>query len=401
MSASVRVGSAAIALLVLIGAAAGCYSPSISEGTLACAEGGKRCPDGFVCRDDKLCYRSYAGDAPADQPVDAMQMDVPDAAELDVRDAAELDVRDAAQLDTRDAAELDVRDAAQPDVRDAAPETPTGGDAGPDAPGGNGGLGTACTAAAQCASGICVDGVCCNETCAERCMACDVAPSRGTCTQVTSGQPRGARTACAGAGAMCGGACSSASATACTFPGDAVTCRAASCSGATSTARAGCNGAGVCPAATTASCGDFACNATGTACLVTCTSDNQCATAARPYCDAGACVSGRPNGARCQIAGECASSRCVDGYCCNDACGASCQACDVAGHLGTCWPVATGTPYGGRAPCGGTNPCAGYCNNQPSGQCFFPGSATSCPCPLVTGSCDGMGACRTLGTLCL
>ncbi len=128
------------------------------------------------------------------------------------------------------------------------------------------------------------------------------------------------------------------------------------------------------------SCGDFDCNAGGTACLTTCTSDNHCATTARPYCDGGACVSGRVNGARCQTAAECASQRCVDGYCCNDACQAPCQACDVAGHLGACSPVPSGTPYGGRPSCGGVGSCAGFCNNLASGQCFLPGAERSCVC---------------------
>jgi hypothetical protein len=527
-----------VALLVLIGAVAGCYSPSIKNGTLACAEAGKPCPDGFVCHSsDGLCYSSQGNDGPMDGG-DAPKVDVPDAAELDVHDAGSADVRDAPQVD----------------VGEAGTETAPGRDSGSDAPTGNGGLGSACTAGAQCASGVCadgvccqnacsgrceacnlpsalgvctavaagapsptghvpcatdpvascdqdgtcdgnrgcrlmlagtacgpsscsagmgtpaatcdgqgqcrsgtaracapytcntttacftactsntqcqlpntcsngscgpkangsscsqssecasqncVDGVCCNEACTALCKACDVAASLGTCVQVTMGQPHGVRPACAGAGTTCGGACSSASPTACTFPGDAVTCRAASCSVATLTARAGCNGAGSCAAPTTSSCGNFTCNPGGTGCLTACTSDSHCATTARPYCDAGACVSGRPNGARCQAALECASNRCVDGYCCNDACGSSCQACDVAGHLGTCWPVASGTPYGGRPPCGGMGPCAGSCNNQPSGQCFFPGSTTPCTCPIGAGSCDGMGDCRNLGNICL
>ena len=92
--------------------------------------------------------------------------------------------------------------------------------------------------------------------CAEQCKACDVATSRGTCTQVTSGAPHGVRGACAGTNS-CAGACSAASATACTYPGADVTCRGASCAGATLTLRAGCNGAGACPATATMSCGDL------------------------------------------------------------------------------------------------------------------------------------------------
>ena len=263
------------------------------------------------------------------------------------------------------------------------------------------GNGSSCGQASECASQHCVDGVCCNEACTEKCKACDVG-TPGVCTQVPSGQPHGTRGSCAGSG-TCAGRCSAASATACTYPGDETICRSASCSGTMATARAGCNGAGSCPGAVTTSCGQFVCDAAGTACLSACASDNHCATAARPYCDGGVCVSGRSNGARCQTAQECANQRCVDGVCCNDACQLPCQACDVAGHGGTCWPVPGGTPYGGRPPCGGTGTCAGYCNNLPSGQCFFPGSDKNCVCPsgLGSGTCNAMGDCRIVGGLCL
>jgi hypothetical protein len=149
------------------------------------------------------------------------------------------------------------------------------------------------------------------------------------------------------------------------------------------------------------SCGDLACNASRTACLTTCTSDAHCATVARPYCDAGACVAGRSNGAHCQSAGECASGRCVDGYCCNDACMAPCQACDIDGNLGKCSPVSGSTPHGGRPACGGVSTCAGYCDGLESGQCFFPGTDTTCQCDVLSGKCNQSGGCQTLGPLCI
>jgi hypothetical protein len=262
--------------------------------------------------------------------------------------------------------------------------------------------GSSCSQSSECSSQHCVDSVCCDQACTETCKACDSGTSTGTCTQVTSGPPHGLRAPCTGNGA-CGGSCTSASATACMYPKGDVTCRAASCSGNTFTARAGCDGAGSCSTSATMSCGDLVCDTSGTACLAMCTSDHQCATAARPYCDGGACVSVRSNGARCQTAQECASQQCVDGYCCNDACLASCQACDVAGHVGTCSPVPSGTPYGGRASCGGAGSCAGYCNNLSSGQCFFPGSSTSCACPsgVGSGTCNAKGQCQLLVGLCL
>jgi len=425
-------GAAALALAVA--GVTGCYSPNIQDGSLACTDAGQ-CPRGFECR-EKVCYRpkiDARGDAPdaapadkpdataADATSDGGQADKPDAT-ADTPDAPTSDRPDSSSpadahddipavdapdsgptMDARDTGPaVDAPDAGPAtDAHDAAPEIvvrdsgsdPTGGDVSKS-------NGSPCSQPSECASNQCVDGVCCNEACTDRCRACDLATSPGMCTQLTSGQPHGTRSPCPGS-APCAGACTSASATNCSYPGDQTTCGTASCSGKTLTARAGCNGAGACSSPTTSSCGDFVCNAGGTACLAACASDNQCAVAARPYCEGGACVSGRSNGARCQAAQECASQRCVDGVCCNDACTSSCQACDVAGHVGACWPIPTGAPYGGRAACGGTDVCTGYCNGSPSGQCVFPGSETTCPCGLLGGTCNSMGACRTVAGLCI
>jgi hypothetical protein len=45
--------------------------------------------------------------------------------------------------------------------------------------------------------------------------------------------------------------------------------------------------------------------------------------------------------------------------------------------------------------------CAGYCNGLASGQCFFPGAETTCPCGLLGGTCNQAGACQTVAGLCL
>jgi hypothetical protein len=106
-------------------------------------------------------------------------------------------------------------------------------------------------------------------------------------------------------------------------------------------------------------------------------------------------------GTACNAATECASWICVDGFCCNDACTGPCQACDVAGHKGACWPVTGSTPYGGRPGCGGTDSCAGFCNGLVSGQCFYPGAETACHCNLLGGTCNQAGGCQTLPGLCV
>src|SRR5436190_142183 len=94
------------------------------------------------------------------------------------------------------------------------------------------------------------------------------------------------------------------------------------------------------------------------------------------------------NGSSCNADNQCASGACVDGFCCDDACTAPCQACDVDGHHGACWPVTGTTPHGGRPSCAGSGTCAGSCGGLASGQCFYPGSGTSCECKLLPGTCN-------------
>jgi len=117
---------------------------------------------------------------------------------------------------------------------------------------------------------------------------------------------------------------------------------------------------------------------------------------------AGGTGGGAAPGTSCTVGTECASGVCVDQVCCNDACGASCQACDVDGHRGACWPVTGSTSHGGRPGCGGKDVCAGFCNGLQSGQCYFPGSETPCSCRmLLMGSCDQAGACHLVGEICI
>ena len=52
---------------------------------------------------------------------------------------------------------------------------------------------------------------------------------------------------------------------------------------------------------------------------------------------------GMPNGTACTSAAACTSGFCTDGYCCNVICGQLCNACNVAGSLGTCVVAPLGT----------------------------------------------------------
>jgi hypothetical protein len=147
------------------------------------------------------------------------------------------------------------------------------------------GNGSACTANHQCTNGFCVDGYCCNSGCTSQCQACDVLEHWGTCTTVT-GAPHGSRTACASDGTICAGSCDGSSANACSYPGNDIPCRTASCSNGTATRAASCAGTGSCPALQQDSCGVYVCGSN--ACKTGCTSDADCTSGY--LCKAGSCV---------------------------------------------------------------------------------------------------------------
>jgi len=270
--------------------------------------------------------------------------------------------------------------------------------------------GTACALASQCQSGFCVDGFCCGAVCSATCQACSLAKTgsaNGTCGNVTNATDPDNEcagvTTCNGAGACTklaqGAACTLGTECLSTFCVDGFCCSAAcgatcqacslaktgsangtcgnvtnatdpdnECAGVTT-----CNGAGACTklaqgAACTLGteclstfcvdgfCCSAACGATCQACSLaktgaangTCSNvtvntdpDNECATECN---GAGACEA--VAGTACTLASQCQSGFCVDGFCCNTACGATCQACSAAktgGVNGTCANVTVGT----------------------------------------------------------
>lgn len=131
-------------------------------------------------------------------------------------------------------------------------------------------LGTSCSSDGDCASGFCTDGVCCNGRCDGQCQQCVV--GTGYCVTVTSGQPVGSRPACTGAGTLCGGTCTVASASSCTYP--TTSCRSPSCAGGSATLAANCDGAGHCPSVTTQTCSPYICGPT--TCKNNCQSISDC-----------------------------------------------------------------------------------------------------------------------------
>jgi MYXO-CTERM domain-containing protein len=227
--------------------------------------------------------------------------------------------------------------------------------------------GSPCTLKNQCLSGFCVDGVCCSTACTEQCGSCSLTGKAGTCSGVT-GAPVGGRAVCATDGTVCGGACDGSTITACAYP--TTSCRTADCTAGVATAAASCDGKGACPLATTTVCAPYACSGTG--CGTTCTTDADCATG--NWCQTGKCVPKSIVGASCGTAAECTSGNCIDFVCCDKPCSGSCEACDVAGRIGTCSTI-SGAPHGTRTcPADPTTGCPETCD----------GTSPSC----ATAPCD-------------
>ena len=94
-------------------------------------------------------------------------------------------------------------------------------------------------------------------------------------------------------------------------------------------------------------------------------------------------------GKMCNAGSDCVATanNCVDGVCCNTACGAICQACNLSGTVGTCSPIAEGTNDAGKCDnghggCGGKCTCngAGACLKQMGETCTLPADCASNMC---------------------
>ena len=253
------------------------------------------------------------------------------------------------------------------------------------------GNGIPCRNAAQCQSGFCVDGVCCNAPCSEQCMACDVAGAVGTCSQVPAGSPRGSRPACGGAGTACGGQCTAASATACTYPAAETSCRSASCTnGATSasqTTAASCDGRGACGAGVTSGCGIYMCGAAG-ACATGCAGDFDCV--GGYICQGGVCTARGMTAAPCTATAQCAAGlTCKDGVCCESACDKACRSCAIPGQVGHCALVASADDPDFCAADTRTCDAAGECKLKAGQTCTKPGDCSGGACTTFYPDADG------------
>ncbi|HVU51172.1 MAG TPA: hypothetical protein VHL80_10825 [Polyangia bacterium] len=269
-----------------------------------------------------------------------------------------------------------------------------------------GGPGATCTAGLQCLSGNCVDGVCCGSPSCGSCQACDVAPHAGTCWPLGAGAPDPKGVCADNLAASCGtnGKCDGAGG--CQKYADGTKCSSQVCtSGALSLTLDGACAGGTCSAATQ-SCNGYKCTG-GTACPTTCAGDGDCDPSGY-YCSGGACTAKAAQGGACTADKQClGTNKCVDGVCCGSASCGSCQACNVAMHLGVCFALPAGAtdPKGAcidhlAASCGTNGKCdgAGGCQKYADGtQC----APASCPSPSFTlvkpGLCAS-GACDTSAT---
>ncbi|MBN1773403.1 MAG: hypothetical protein JXB32_19230, partial [Deltaproteobacteria bacterium] len=126
-------------------------------------------------------------------------------------------------------------------------------------------------------------------------------------------------------------------------------------------------------------------------CAATCGTDTDCDPGA--HCDGGVCVTDGDAGDPCIETRECGSGlSCVDGVCCTTACTGTCRACDVPGHVGTCWNIGAGEDPDGE--CAGFS-CSDYYWGWVGDGCYRRVNA-----PDSAVSCDGAAACRTPAAVC-
>lgn len=196
--------------------------------------------------------------------------------------------------------------------------------------------GASCARTRECAAGLdCVDGFCCNSTCAGSCRACNLGGAAGSCSFIQAGQ----------------------------------------------------DPFGECP-------GGLACDGTG-ACHASCIGAAQCESGF--LCQLGACIPGKALGVGCADAGECASTFCIDGVCCDRPCSGACRSCIVAGRSGACSASPAGTDPEGD--CAGGLACTGLLPDGGSG--CRTACAIASDCEMGFGCADGgCIALRATGAVC-
>ncbi len=263
----------------------------------------------------------------------------------------------------------------------------------------------ACASGSECSSGFCTDGFCCDTACGSACEACSAQKKGqgkdGECGAIASGNdPDGdcveqLKSTC-GLSGQCDGN------RACAYWSVGTGCGSPTCVGNESRPST-CAGALSCAvSASGTSCGAYVCSAASGNCLTTCASKADC----QPgnYCDATShCVGVQAPGQPCGGGSECATGNCIDGYCCDTACGGACEACSAvnkgSGADGVCGAIGVGkdpddecatsaaTTCGTSGTCDGARSCALYGPGQACGSDVCLGGAE------VRQVCDGLGLC--------
>jgi hypothetical protein len=100
----------------------------------------------------------------------------------------------------------------------------------------------------------------------------------------------------------------------------------------------------------------------GTCSFIPAGTDPDAECAASEVCDgAGACAATVPDGSACTQGFECQSGNCVDGFCCDSTCGATCRSCGLFGAEGVCSNIPFGTDPDDECPaadfCDGAGAC--------------------------------------------
>ena len=177
-------------------------------------------------------------------------------------------------------------------------------------------LGSTCTLAGQCGSGLCVDSVCCSSTCTNKCKRCNLSGKKGTCSQAPAG------TICK-VGKCTGGYDQNKvqPPTICTLSGNCVDLD---------------NTIGP------VDCKEYRCDPVALVCYFPCSGNQQCKPGKQ--CKSGGKCDGtkRPLGASCSSNGSCESGYCVKSVCCDSQCTGATQTCAQPGARGACFDLKDG-----------------------------------------------------------
>lgn len=236
----------------------------------------------------------------------------------------------------------------------------------------DGANGDACSADNQCTSNHCQNGFCCaTGDCCSTAASCPASyRNAATCDMTSSCQGTRDDAVC-GANKQCS--------TTANVPDDSA------CTSGTT--------ANVCGFYNDVFCSGAA-TQTGPTCPNSCTNSSQCDPGA--FCGTGTCQPLRTQGQTCSAASDCAGGlACTDGVCCGSTCAGNCQACNIAGSVGTCTNIPAGQDP--ASECGAVT-CTGWYQGwggTNADQCF-----TSQNAPANAVDCNGAGSCETAAQVC-